>query len=127
MLRSTGGGSADGVLSIVTATRNGVCVPLASSSTPASTCRPSLSVPVEKVNVEPEIVGAGAAEPSSSAPGAVTGSLAVSTISLADVDTEPSAGADEISCGAMLSNRTAARTDGEEGLPIASYPIARRS
>ena len=46
----------------------------------------------------PRPSGAGAATPSSCAPGAVTGSLAVSTISLAEVDTEPSAGADETSC-----------------------------
>ena len=84
--------SAGGVLSIVTATRNGVRVPLASSSSPARTCRPSASAPVAKVSSLPEIDGAGAAAPSSSAPGAVTGSLAVSTIWLADVETEPSAG-----------------------------------
>ena len=127
MLRSIGGGSADGVLSIVIATRNVVRVPLASSSSPVSTCRPSLSAPVAKVSVEPEMVGTGAATPSSSAPSAVTGSLAVSTISLAEVETEPSAGAEETSSGAMLSKRTFARTDGAEGLPSASYPIACRS
>ena len=71
MLRSTGGGSADGVLSIVTATRKEVRVPLASSSSPARTCRPSLSAPVAKVRVEPETAGAGAAAPSSVVPGAV--------------------------------------------------------
>ncbi len=80
MLRSTGGGSADGVLSIVTAIRKGVRVPLASSSSPERTWRPSASEPVAKVSVEPATVGAGAGAPSRSAPGAVTSSLAVSTI-----------------------------------------------
>ena len=99
-----------GVLSIVTATRNGVRVPLASSSSPERTCRPSASEPVANVSSLPETVGAGAATPSSSAPGAVTGSLAVSTIWLADVETEPSAGSDETRLGAVLSKRTFART-----------------
>ena len=79
-LSSTGGRSAPGVLSIVTATRNGVRVPLASSSSPVRTWRPSPSAPVAKVSVEPEIVGAGAAAPSSRTPTTVTGSLAVRTI-----------------------------------------------
>ena len=43
----------------------------------------------------PEMTGAGAAAPSSSAPGAMTGSLAVRTIWLADAETDPSAGAEE--------------------------------
>ena len=44
--------------------------------------------------------------PSSSAPGAVTGSFAVRTIWLAEAETDPSAGADERSVGAVLSKRT---------------------
>ena len=127
MLRSTGGGSADGVLSIVTATRNGTRVPLASSSSPERTCRPSARAPVGNVSWLPEIAGAGAAAPSSSAPGAVTGSDAVSTIWLADVETEPSAGAAETSCGAVLSRRTSSRIEGVDGLPRPSKPTARRS
>ena len=54
----------------------------------------------------PEMAGAGAATPSSSAPGAVTGSFAVRTIWLAEVETEPSAGVDETRVGAVLSKRT---------------------
>ena len=66
------------------------------------------------------MTGAGAAAPSSSAPGATTGSLAVRTIWLADAETEPSAGAEETRVGAMLSKRTFARTEAVEGLPSES-------
>ena len=120
MLRSTGGGSDVGVAWIETATRNCERVPLASSSSPDRTCRPSESEPVAKVSVEPEMVGTGAAMPSSSAPGAVTGSFAVSTIWFADVDTVPSAGVDEMRVGAVLSKRTFVRSAGAEALSTAS-------
>ena len=73
---STGGRSACGVLSIVIATRKGVRLPLASTSSPERTWRPSAREPVANVSSLPETLGAGAATPSSSAPGAVTGSLA---------------------------------------------------
>jgi hypothetical protein len=119
-LFSTGGRSAPTAASIVTATRKGTSVPLASSSVPASTCSPSASAPVAKVRVVPEIVGAGAAPPSSSTPETVTGSLAVRTIWFADAETEPSAGAAETSDGAVLSKRIPACTDGAEGLSSAS-------
>ena len=72
---STGGRSACGVLSIVIATRKGVRLPLASTSSPERTWRPSAREPVANVSSLPETLGAGAATPSSSAPGAVTGSL----------------------------------------------------
>ena len=127
MLRSTGGGSDVGTFWIETATRNCERVPLASSSSPERTCRPSGSEPVANVSVEPEIVGAGAATPLSSAPGAVTGSFAVSTIWLADVETVPSAGTDEMRVGAVLSKRTFVRSAGAEALSSASKPTARRS
>jgi hypothetical protein len=126
-LFSTGGRSAPGALSIVTATRKGVCVPLASSRWPASTCSPSARAPVAKVIVVPEIAGAGAAPPSSRTPPTVTGSLASSTSWLAAAETEPSAGVAETSEGAVLSKRTPARTDGAEGLSRASKPVARTS
>ena len=90
--------SAPTTLSIVTATRNGMRVPLASSSSPESTCSPSASEPVANVSWLPETAGAGAAPPSSRAPGAVTGSEAVRTIWFAEAETEPSAGAAETSC-----------------------------
>ena len=67
-LSSTGGRSAAGVLSIVTATRKGALVPVPSSRRPESTCSPSESEPVANVKVEPETVGAGAGAPSSMAP-----------------------------------------------------------
>ena len=79
-LSSTGGRSAPTALSIVTATRNGMRAPLASSSSPESTCSPSASEPVGNVSWLPETAGAGAETPSSSAPGTVTGSEAVSTV-----------------------------------------------
>ncbi len=66
---STGGRSACGVLSIVIATRKGVRLPLASTSSPSRTWRPSAKEPVANVSSLPETVGAGAAAPSSSAPG----------------------------------------------------------
>ena len=66
------------------------------------------------------MTGAGAAAPSSSAPGAITGSLAVRTIWLADAETDPSAGSEETSVGAVLSNRTFARTEAVDGLPTES-------
>ncbi len=119
-LSSTGGRSAVGVLSIVTATRNGVLVPLASSSRPESTCSPSASAPVAKVTVEPDTVGAGAGAPSSMPPVTTAGSLVVRAIEVADVETEPSCGDDDTSRGAVLSNRTPVRTEGAEELPNAS-------
>jgi hypothetical protein len=48
--------------------------------------------------------------------GAVTGSLAVSTISLADVETVPSPGVEEMRVGAVLSNRTFVRSAGADGI-----------
>ena len=68
----------------------------------------------------PEMTAAGAAAPSSSTPSTVTGSLAVRTIWLADAETEPSAGAEETRVGAVLSNRTFARTEAVDGLPTES-------
>ena len=66
----------------------------------------------------PETTGAGAGPPLSCAPTIVTGSLAVSTIELADGTTVPSAGLEETSVGATLSKRTLARIDGlVEALP----------
>ena len=117
---STGGRSACGVLSIVIATRKGVRLPLASTSSPERTWRPSAREPVANVSSLPETLGAGAATPSSSAPGAVTGSLPVSRIWLAEVETDPSAGSDETRLGAVLSKRTLARTEGVDALPSES-------
>src|SRR5688500_8285971 len=116
MLRSTGGGSLDGLLSIVIATRNVVRAPLASSSSPLRTCRPSPSAPVAKVRVEPETEGAGAAAPSSWTPGAVTGSLAVSAVWYGAGDSEASAGADGARCGATAAKRTVGRAGGADGV-----------
>ena len=65
---------------------------------PRATCSPSASEPVANVSSLPETAGAGAAMPSSSAPGAVTGSEAVRTIWFAEARRMPSAGAAERSC-----------------------------
>ena len=90
-------------------------------------CGPGPSAPVAKLAVEPEMVGAGAGEPSTVAEVIeASGSVAVTSIEDAEVKVEPSCGAELTTRGAVLSIRIPAAT-AFEALPNASVTVARTS
>jgi hypothetical protein len=107
-------------------TRNAADFPDGSLSVPARTCRPVPIAPVLKTMCVPVTTGATVAAPSSVTFAVVAGSLATSSIELADATVEPSAGVDETSVGAVLSMRMLVRTSWDV-FPTESETTARRS
>ncbi len=106
--------------------RYGVVLPERSVSVAARVCGPSESAPVAKSTCVPVIVGATVGLPSRVMPLGVTTSLASNAIELAAVTTDPSAGVDDVTFGALLSIRTFGRID-VPTLPSESTARARRS